>query len=167
MANAMSILQLWSAFDCGALVEGATKHKCRTAARKFAELVGDVVAESISPLQIQQYQVGMQDKGLSVASIRSYFGSMAQMYHWAVGLKILGLNPWSSATKIRPTHPEIQIYSESQSDRLIEAAARIGFRVPMADAQYCAGHRSMMTTRQFYIAVDQGRSVANVRAALK
>jgi integrase len=42
--------------------------------------------------------------------------------------------------------------------------ARAG--VPMADAQYVAGHRSMMTTREYYIAVDHARAVAAVRAAM-
>lgn len=38
--------------------------------------------------------------------------------------------------------------------------------VPMADAQYVAGHQSMMTTREFYVHVDHARAVEAVRASI-
>ncbi len=38
--------------------------------------------------------------------------------------------------------------------------------VPLVDAQYIAGHRSMQTTRTYYIAVDAAASIGRVRAAI-
>jgi integrase len=134
----MTLSELATAFDAGSLVEGATKKKCRTAWRKWLELIGDVPAEQVDALAIQRYQAGMVGRGFAVASVRSYFASLSAVYSWGVEMKFLEVNPWLVARKIRPTHQEVQTYAPEQIARLANAAAHLNVRDPTARLRWTA-----------------------------
>ena len=82
MHSSITINQLVRYFEVAALVEGATKAKCRSAFKQLVSKFGDICASKLTVPMIGEYQLHMRSQGLSVASIRSYFGSASQVYSW-------------------------------------------------------------------------------------
>lgn len=132
----VTLLQLFEFFDVSALVEGSTKHKCRTAIRKLAAVFANPPAESVTVPMVGQYQVAMKAEGMSVASIRSYFAAAAQVYVWAVENKVLSQNPFAVAKKMRPVKRDVLTFSTDEVADLKQAAADLWRKEPTAQMRW-------------------------------
>lgn len=134
MANdPVSISRLFEFFELGSLVEGATKHKCRTAVRKFVALFGDVHADCVTGPMVGQWQVWMRDQqAMSVASVRSYCAAASQVFTWGVEAGLITNRIWKQAKRIKPPRREVSVFNDSELADLVDAAATMEFRDPLA-----------------------------------
>lgn len=120
--GSVTLTQLFEYFEVAALVEGSTKHKCRSAVRKLVEIFGNVPAESLMVPMIGQYQVSMRATSMSVASVRSYFAAAAEVFLWAVENKVLTWSPFAEAKKMRPVKRDVQTFGTDEVADLRQAA---------------------------------------------
>lgn len=120
--SSITVSQLLRYFGVAALVEGATKVRCRSAVKQFVAAAGDVAADAVTVPMIGDYQLKMRDKGLSAATIRSYFGSMSEVYSWGVENTIVPKNPFAEARKMRPVKREVQVLTEDEIVDFCKAA---------------------------------------------
>lgn len=134
--SSVAVSQLFKFFDVAALVEGATKRKCRVAIQHLQAAFGDVEAGSVTVPMIGQWQVQMKDKGLSVASIRSYFASASEVYSWGVENGVLGSNPFSAAKKIRAVKREVCVLTTEELTDFCRAAAEKDREDPTAKVRW-------------------------------
>ena len=124
--SSVSVIKLWEWFDLASLVQGATKHKCRTAVRKFVRLFGDVEASSVTVPMVGQWQCWMRDtQRMSPASVRSYFAAMAQIFTWARDAEVIESDAWSKAKQLRTPRREVVIFDPGEVAALIDAASRV------------------------------------------
>lgn len=134
--SSVALSQLFKCFDVAALVEGATKRKCRIAIHHLQTSFGDVDAAALTVPMIGQWQGAMRDKGLSAASIRSYFASASQVYSWSVGNGLLSANPFASAKKIRAVKREVCVLTAEELADFCRAAAEKDREDPTAKVRW-------------------------------
>ena len=127
--GSVTLTQLWKYFEVGSLVQGATKHKCRTSMRKMVALFGDVAAGTVDLSMIGQWQCWMRDdRHMSSASVRSYFASVAQVFAWGLEVGLVAANPWAFAKRLRSPKREVVVFTADELADLVDAAARIKFQ---------------------------------------
>ena len=134
--GSVTLSQLFKFFEAAALVQGSTKHKCRTAVRKAIAALGDVVAAAVTVPMAGEYQVKMRNSGMSIASVRSYAGSMAQVFTWAVENRLLAGNPFAEARRMRPLRREPVTFDPEELADLKSAAADKWRRDPTAQIRW-------------------------------
>ena len=115
---------LYAQFNQIALVEGTSKAKCGCSVRKLqAYMGGNFPAGDLKPDQISAWQSWMRDQGLSVTTIRGYFGAVSMVYAWGVDTKKIQANPFKEAHKMRPECRPIQTMTTDEMTDLSDAAA--------------------------------------------
>jgi integrase len=134
----MTLSQLLRYFEASALVEENTRAKCRVAVAKYKLLCGDPSVESIGAGEIGRWQLLMKQGGLSVATIRSYFGAVSQVFSWAVEQRLLAVNPWLLAKRVKPLKRDVVIFTKEEMIDLVEAAASLGRKDPSAQLRWTA-----------------------------
>ena len=134
----LTLSQLTKFFEIAALVEGTTRAKCVVATRKWIGLMDDGPAGAVDLPRIGQWQLRMKEAGMSIASIRSYFGSMSQVFSWGVEQKLLAANPWLLAKRIRPLKRAVVTFSDAEIEDLAKAAAAVEIQDPSARLRWTA-----------------------------
>lgn len=134
--SSVTFSQLYEYYEVAALVEGATKKKCRSAFKQLKAAVGDIQAASLTVPLIGQYQLHMKEGDLSVATIRSYFAASSQVYSWGVENGLLAENPFAAAKKMRPVKREVQILTDDEVEDFCKAAAEKDRQDPTAKLRW-------------------------------
>ncbi len=151
--DSVTLEVLFTDFELGAFVEDATKRKCRTAIRKLIRFAGDVEASSVDVPMIGRWQVWMRRQKMSVASIRSYFGAVCQMYSWAIRQSLLTDNPFERAPNVRQPKREVQTFTPDEIEDLVDAAAQF---------HRCDRVAAIRWTATLYTMVDCGLRVGEI-----
>lgn len=133
MPENLTLHELYARFERCALVQGTTKKKCRTA---FKKLIAWRNTQDLDRYAIAEWQLWMQARGMSNASIRSYFGAASQVFAWAVAEEMLDRNPFDQAKKIRPQARDVRVWDPDEVNDLSDAAGEIQRLDPSARVRW-------------------------------
>lgn len=134
--SSVTLSQLYEYYEVAALVEDATKKKCRSAFKQLRATCQDIQASSLTVPMIGQYQLAMKNSGLSVATIRSYFAAASEVYSWGVENGLLVENPFIASKKMRAVKREVQILTADELDDFSKAAAEKNRQDPTAQLRW-------------------------------
>jgi len=135
----LSLQKLYDFFQVAALLEGSTKHRCRVAVNTMLRCFeATMPADSLDGQKICQWQLWCKSQGMSGSTIRSGFTAVAQVYKWGVEEKLLTLNPFSTAHKLRVDRQEVQTFAADEVTALCDAAAGLQRRDGSAQLRWYA-----------------------------
>lgn len=134
--SSVTLSQLYEYYEVAALVEGATKKKCRSAFKQLKATFRDIQASSLTVPMIGQYQMHMKEAGLAVATVRSYFAAASEVYSWGAENGLLAENPFAAAKKMRAVRREVQILTADELEDFLKAAAEKDRRDPTAKLRW-------------------------------
>lgn len=135
----LSLQKLYDHFEVAALLEGSTKHRCKVAVNTMLRCFGSTMsADSLDTQKIARWQLWCKDQGMSGCTIRSGFTAVAQVYKWGVEEKLLVLNPFGTARKLRVDRPEVRTFTAEEVTALCDAAASLQRRDKSAQLRWYA-----------------------------
>jgi len=138
MPESLTLDGLFDHFEQFALVKGTTKKKCRAAFKKLQAWKQVYPKMELNKLGIAAWQKWLRDdQKMANASIRSYFGSVSQVFTWGVDeAEIIDANPFAKAKKIKAEEKEVRVWSQEEVDDFSDAAALYHRRDPSARLRF-------------------------------
>jgi len=131
----MTLPESFREFESWSPVKGATKHKCRSAWKKWMAFCGQYPGAGAAKFQVwlRDHAKCREAHGHPVTSVHSYCAAVSQVYRWlGEQPEYAGtVNPFTGVKRMKPDRRLVQVYSPSDLHAMLDAVDGAGFQAPL------------------------------------